>query len=140
MFAKRVLTVLFTLAFTSTTFATQRGGQHGGRGSGGHKPAPPTHQRPHEDRHPRENHRPNHGRDGRNFDRNTHHHISHHHTRVNRYGRVEFFWGGYWFGCDRDLPYWVFYEDVYIEMIGPGIYAVFVYNNPAMMVQVIVVD
>lgn len=136
MFAK-FLTLIAVLAFAFTALA-QHGHTNGGHQSNGHQGS--SHSRPESSRGHEREHRPERGRDGRRFDRDTHHHVDYHHTRVGRSGRMEFFWGGFWFGCGEDMPYWIFREDVYIEMIGPDIYVVRVYNNPAMMVEVVVVE
>jgi hypothetical protein len=136
---KKILAAALMLALPISMYGTQHQGsrpQHS-NGREQHRPSQSNHERGHE--RGRERH-PDHGRDGRHFDRDNHHHIDFHHTRVGRYGRVEFFWGGYWFGCEADMPYWVFREDVYLVMIGSGIYAVYEYGNPGMMLQVYIVE
>lgn len=148
--ARKLLTLIFMLAFTLTTFATQRGergsaGQHSHQQSR-HEPSPhepshhePSHREPshHE---PNRNHgrNDNHGRDGRHFSRDEHRHVRAEERRY-RGGRTEIFFGGYWFACES-WPAWVFEEEVYVEMVGPDIYVMYVYNNPAARVYIIVVE
>lgn len=132
MAIKKLGILFLSLCFSFTTFATQRNGN----GSAEHN-RPPTHRpMPSKDKRPR----PDQGRDGRRFDRNNHHRIDTHHIRVNRYGSMEFFWGGYWFGCNTELPYWVFRDEIWIEIIGSGVYIIYVYHNPAQQIQIFIVE
>jgi hypothetical protein len=75
-------------------------------------------------------------REPRSFDRDTHHRID---SRRYRDGRDEIRFEGYWFGCDF-WPGWVFEEDVYFVEGPNGVWFLYQYENPAYMVQVILVD
>jgi len=99
----------------------QRGGGQEGRGHEGHKGS---------------NGR---SRDGRRLDRNTHHRLDR--DRDIRFidGYRQVYFEGWWFGCDV-WPEWVFTEDVYFEMGPNNVWFAYGYNNPALFVQVVVVD
>lgn len=147
---RRLVTLLFTLAFVPVMFAAQQNAQHS-------RPAAPSHQPSHQpSRQPAPSHQPRHSapraperprghqpqgrvRDGRHFDRNTHHRIDRDRECRYRNGRREVFFEGFWFGY-AFWPEWVFVEDVYIEQVGPSEYIIYCYYNPARQIQVYVVE
>jgi len=90
------------------------------------------HERQHERQHETDRGR----REPRSFDRDTHHRID---SRRYVGDRLEVQFEGYWFGCDR-WPVWVFNEDVYFVMGPNNVWFAYEYNNPAVFLQVTLVD
>jgi hypothetical protein len=81
--------------------------------------------------------RDNHGRrDPRSFDAGTHHRVE---ERRYRDGHWNVRFEGYWFECSV-WPAWALYEDVYFVEGPNGVFFVYEYNNPAMFLQVYLVD
>lgn len=79
----------------------------------------------------------NHSRDTRTLNRDTHHRFD---GRRDHNGRVEISFEGYWFGCGYSWPYWVFEGDIYFVEGPNGVFFVYNYANPALMVQVSLVE
>lgn len=80
------------------------------------------------------------GRDGRRLDPSHHHRIDIRRDCRMREGRPEIFFGGFWFASYGLWPEWVYNDDIYVEMVGPDIYVIYAYRNPAYQVQVFVVE
>lgn len=87
-----------------------------------------------DERHERHNNRGR--RDPRTFDRDTHHRID---SRRYVGNDLEVQFEGYWFGC-RYWPAWVFDQDVYVVMGPNNVWFVYEYGNPAVFLQVSLVD
>lgn len=145
MYAKKLVSCFLSLVFTSTLLAAQQS-EHGVVGHGSSRPsapahqapapAKPAHQKPPRSEKPKEGRK--HRRDPRTLDRDTHHRYE---RRRERDGRVQICFEGYWFASPYQAwPEWVYEEDIYVVMIGPDIYAVYEYSNPAVFVQVVVIE
>ena len=97
--------------------------QHGGRGQGHGSPHPES----------------NHGRhDPRTLNRDTHHLIEEY-RRAGADGHREIRFESYWFGCSL-WPAWIYTDDVYFVMGPNDVWFVYEYNNPAVFVQVYLVE
>jgi hypothetical protein len=98
------------------------------------KPEPPR--RPDPPRHPKF------PRDGRRLGRDHHSRVDRHRDVRERNGRREIFFGGFWFECGvvTYWPEWVFTDEVYVEMVGPDVYIMYDFNDPALQIYVYIVD
>lgn len=75
-------------------------------------------------------------RDPRSFDSRTHHRID---SRRYVGDRMEVQFEGYWF-YRTEWPVWVFNEDVYFVMGPNDVWFAYEYNNPAVFLQVSLVE
>jgi hypothetical protein len=91
----------------------------------------------HEQRHEEHERHDNRGRrEPRSFDSRTHHRID---SRRYVGDRMEVQFEGYWF-YHAAWPVWIFNEDVYFVMGPNNIWFAYEYNNPAVFLQVTLVD
>ena len=118
-----------------------------------HVSPPPSHPRPPVVRPPAQQPKPSpkpktHGksqdhkapkRDPRTFGPNDHRYIGDRDVRIVEGGRVEIFWGGWWFWYPQPWPAWCFEDEIYFIEIGPNIFEVIDFSNPTAMIQVTII-